>query len=155
VLNLASNNLGEIVLAAGWRSKEDDDMEPWVGPEGQEQDEKPGKREGIIAIANAIPDMGALAKFDISKNKIMAEGGKALAAGLKGNQVIIELNIADNLLGWDANLDDDMSCIITLADVIPGMGALIKLDISSNCIGAKQKEDLQHICMASGIELDM
>jgi hypothetical protein len=31
--------------------------------------------------------------------------------------------------------------------------ALIKLDISSNCIEAEQEEDLQRICVASGIEL--
>ena len=56
VLNLASNNLGEIVLAAGWRSKYNDDRAPWVGPEGQEQDEKPEGQgsQGIIAIANTI-----------------------------------------------------------------------------------------------------
>jgi hypothetical protein len=30
---------------------------------------------------------------------------------------------------------------------------LIKLDISSNAIGAEQEEDLQRICVASGIEL--
>jgi hypothetical protein len=71
VLNLASNNLGECVLAAGWRSKDDDDMAPWVGPEGQEQDEKPGKPEGIIAIANAIPEMGALTKLTFGDKQVV------------------------------------------------------------------------------------
>jgi hypothetical protein len=33
------------------------------------------------------------------------------------------------------------------------MGALIKLDISSNRIGAEQEQDLQRICVAGGIEL--
>jgi hypothetical protein len=75
---------------------------------------------GITVILGS----GALTKFDISENMIRAEGGKLLAAGLKGNQVIIVLNIADNQLGLDANVDDDMSGIIALADVIPGMGAL-------------------------------
>jgi hypothetical protein len=32
-------------------------------------------------------------------------------------------------------------------------GALIKLDISNNHIGAKQKQNLQRICVAGGIEL--
>jgi hypothetical protein len=72
VLNLASNSLGEIVLAAGWRSKDNDDGAPWVGPEGQEQDEKPGNPEGIIAIVNAIPDMRALTSLNISSNTIGA-----------------------------------------------------------------------------------
>jgi hypothetical protein len=32
-------------------------------------------------------------------------------------------------------------------------GALIKLDVSSNDIGAEQEGDLQRICVAGGIEL--
>jgi hypothetical protein len=43
--------------------------------------------------------------------------------------------------------------IIAIANVIPGMGALIKLDISSNNIGGEQEGELQRICVASGIEL--
>jgi hypothetical protein len=70
VLNLASNNFGEFVLAAGWRSKYDNDSAPWVGPEGRKQHEKPGKPEGIIAIANAIPDMGAMTSLNLSSNAI-------------------------------------------------------------------------------------
>jgi hypothetical protein len=91
VLNLASNNLGEIALAAGWRSKDDDDMRPWVGPEGQEQDEKPGKPEGIIAIVNAIPDMGALTHLDISSNNLVPApwnaSKRAFVKDLTGNGV--------------------------------------------------------------------
>jgi hypothetical protein len=34
-------------------------------------------------------------------------------------------------------------------------GALIKLNISNNYIGAEQKGDLQRICLASGIDLAM
>jgi hypothetical protein len=38
--------------------------------------------------------------------------------------------------------------------VIPeAKGALIKLNISTNAIGAEQEGDLQRICVASGIEL--
>jgi hypothetical protein len=48
-----------------------------------------------------------------------------------------------------------MSGIIAIADAIPDMGALIKLDISSNYIGAEQKGGLQRICTAGGIELDV
>jgi hypothetical protein len=213
-LNLASNGLGEIVLAAGWRSRDDDGRGPWIGPDGQEQNEKPGKPEGIIAIANAIPNMGALSVLNLSNcelweewtfssdqwwcngdypfgygkgkpckkkpaktnegfmslcnaikdngalsvlslksNNLHADGGKALAEGLKGNTVITELDISGNDLGWDSNYVQDTSGVIALADAIPDMGALIKLDISSNYIAAAQGEDLQRICAASGIEL--
>jgi hypothetical protein len=64
-------------------------------------------------------DMGAMTKFDISSNDIRAEGGKALAEGLNGNQAIKELNFSDNFLGYNSNDDSDTSGIIAIADVIP------------------------------------
>jgi hypothetical protein len=79
--------------------------------------------------------------LDISNNGIRAEGGKALAEALKGNQVVTELNIAGNSLGQDSNFvlgwgyGDDMSGVIALADVIPGMGAMTSLDLANNNIG--------------------
>jgi hypothetical protein len=93
----------------------------------------------LVALADVIPGMRALTKFDISKNKIRAEGGKALAVGLKGNQVIIEFNIANNELRWDANVDDDMSGIIALADVIRDNGALRRLHIGQNNLEMESK----------------
>jgi hypothetical protein len=113
------------------------------------------------------PNSGALTKFDISKNMIRAEGGKALAAGLKGNQAIIELNIADNELGYDANVHNDMSGIVALADVIPGMGALSSVNLLKNYIDIdqakalvsilKEHPTLKSLCGNSGdeTELDM
>jgi hypothetical protein len=85
---------------------------------------------GVTALANAIPDMGALTKFDISKNNLIAEGGMLLAVGLKGNQVITELNIGSNALGFDPNGYADTSGVVAIADVIGDMGALTKFDIS-------------------------
>jgi hypothetical protein len=111
---------------------------------------------GIIALADAIPDMRALAKFDISNNSLCAAGAKALAEGLEGNQVMNELNLAGNNIGKESEefrAKADMSGIIALAGIISGMGALAKLDMSTNYIGAEQEEDLQRICMAGGIEL--
>ena len=43
-------------------------------------------------LAVGIRDNGALLVLSLENNGIRAEGGKALAAGLKGNQVITELN---------------------------------------------------------------
>jgi hypothetical protein len=40
-----------------------------------------------------------------------------------------------------------------IANAIKDMGALTKLDIGNNYIGAKQEVGLQRICVASGIEL--
>jgi hypothetical protein len=75
-----------------------------------------------------------LTKFDISENELRAEGGMTLAAGLKGNQVITELNITSNALGLKPNGLADTSGVAAIADVIGDMGALMKFDISSNGI---------------------
>ena len=94
---------------------------------------------GVIAISDAILTMGALVRFDISKNKVRAGGVKALASALKDNNILQELTIADNQLGLkdDAKLwpDTDMSGVIALANAIRTMGALTSLDMSANKIG--------------------
>jgi hypothetical protein len=107
-------------------------------------------------LALGIKDNGALTKFDISNNCLYTAGSKALAEGLKGNQVMAELNLAGNEMGKESGdyyAKADMSGIIALAGVIPGMGALTSLDISSNNLGAEQERDLQRICVAGGIKL--
>jgi hypothetical protein len=107
-----------------------------------------------IVVAEYIKDNGALSVLSLQSNKLNADCGKALAKGLKGNQVITELNLADNNL---ANSGYNMTGVIALADAIPDMGALLKLDISRNGIGRWNdgglQADLQRICVASGIEL--
>jgi hypothetical protein len=155
-LDLSDNKLGTLVSPGGWSSTFGG-VWKYRHSDGRYQDNKPEgeefKPEGIIAIANAIPDMGALTKFDISENGLKAEGGMELAAGLKGNQVITELNIGGNSLGMNSSGGVDTSGVVVLADAIPDMGALIKLDISSNNIGGEQEGELQRICVASGIVL--
>ena len=64
-------------------------------------------------------------KFDVSKNRFRAAGGKALAGALKGNSVMQELNISSNDLGYNSNYNSDMSGIIAISDAIPTMGALV------------------------------
>jgi hypothetical protein len=90
----------------------------------------------VIALADAIPDVEALTMFDISKNELMAEVGKALAEALNGNQVMTELNIGSNKLAVNTYSESDMSGVNALADVIPGMGALSSLNVTSNNLGA-------------------
>jgi Leucine-rich repeat (LRR) protein len=105
---------------------------------------------GVIALTDAMKDMGAMTKFDISDNVMRADGCKAVAGALKGNTTLTELNIAKNGMTYG----DDMSAIITLADVIPDMRALTRLDISNNNI--RQGQGLQQItecCSTKGIEL--
>jgi hypothetical protein len=141
-LNLASNSLGGLVLPAGW-------TKDWMyvqfegygykHTDGREQKDPPegSKAEGIIAIANAIPSMGAMTKFDISSNDIRAEGGKALAAGLKGNPMITELNISSNRLGQNSAYDNDTSGVIALVDAIPDMRVMTSLNLASNGLGVE------------------
>jgi Ran GTPase-activating protein (RanGAP) involved in mRNA processing and transport len=94
--------------------------------------------------------MGALLVLSLQSNYLSASGGKALAEGLKDNQVITELNIASNRLGCKTPWDDgaDMSGVIALADVIPDMGAMTSLNISDNFLGP---EGAKHI--AAGIKV--
>jgi hypothetical protein len=82
----------------------------------------------------------ALVKFDISGNTILAAGGQALAAAIKNNQVLTELNIGSNRLGQRINDADtlyetDVSGVIAISNAIPTMGALTSLNISDNNIG--------------------
>ena len=135
VLSLASNNLGAIV---GWTHSPVHRAEyRYTHSDGRHQEQLPdgdelGRPDGIIAIVNAIPDMGALSVLSLKGNYLRAEGGKALAEGLKGNQVITELNIADNYLGINSTNEGATSGVIAIADVIPGMGAMTILNMSEN-----------------------
>jgi hypothetical protein len=90
-LNLAENSLGEPVLPEGWTHSGYTDEQrvgelglrsgckEWEHSDGSffkpRTTEKPGKPEGAIAIVNVIPDMGALAKLDMSRNGIGAGQG--------------------------------------------------------------------------------
>jgi hypothetical protein len=81
-LNLAANNLGQLVLPEGWRGPDDDGE--YKDPDGKYHKQTRIQRPGIIALANVIPDMGALSKLDMRKNNINAKGKSALkkAAGV-------------------------------------------------------------------------
>jgi hypothetical protein len=69
---MANNNLGELVPPEGWSIKDKGcSYQMYVHIDGREQKEDPGsKPEGIVALANAIPDMGALSKLDVRGNCI-------------------------------------------------------------------------------------
>jgi Ran GTPase-activating protein (RanGAP) involved in mRNA processing and transport len=153
--NLLGNRIG-IGQAKALASilKEHSTLKSLCGNRGDETElDMSGKKigvEGAIMLSPEIIDNGALSVLSLKSNNLRAGGGKALADGLKGNQVITELNISDNNLG---NSGYDMSGITALAGVIPDMGALIKLDISSNDIPSEQDGGLQRLCTASGIDL--
>jgi hypothetical protein len=79
-------------------------------------------------------------KLNVRNNALCAAGAKVLAETLMGNQVLTEINIANNFLGQKtASIfgDTDMSGVAALADAIPSMEVLAKLDISKNDLRAK------------------
>jgi hypothetical protein len=93
---------------------------------------------GFFQLADVIKDMEALTKLDISKNELCATGAKHLADALNGNEVMTELNLSSNSLGqvtsaWDS--EPDISGVAALAGVLPGMGAMLLLDLSNNRLG--------------------
>jgi hypothetical protein len=93
--------------------------------------------------------------LSLKSNKLHADGGKALAEGLKGNTVITELDISSNNLSEDADCEPDMSGVIALANIIPDMRSLIKLNTNYNRIPSEQKGKIQRICTAGGIKLSV
>jgi Ran GTPase-activating protein (RanGAP) involved in mRNA processing and transport len=144
-LNLAGNNIGQLVMSDGWQFYEDAD-EYWKEVEGEELVEKQlpvgeqlaiGSPVGAIAIANAIKDMRAMTSLDVSNNRLYAEGTKLLAEALRGNQLMAELNLSSNEMTVGG-----MSGVVALADAIPDMGAMTSLNLSRNRLGA---EGAKHI----------
>jgi hypothetical protein len=79
-----------------------------------------------------ISDKGALLVLSLENNNLKAAGGKALAEGLKGNQVITELNISNNELGYNSNYNADTSGAVALADAIADMGAMSQFTFSGD-----------------------
>jgi hypothetical protein len=115
------------------------------------------KAEGIIALAGAIPDMGAISSVNVLGNEIGIEQAQVLAAILKEHRTLkslcghkgdeTELNMSSKEIGVEG--------AIMLAPEIVDNGALTKLDISNNNI--EQGEALQRIadlCHTKGVELD-
>jgi Ran GTPase-activating protein (RanGAP) involved in mRNA processing and transport len=112
----------------------------------------------VKGVAEGLVGNGALLHLDASNNKL---GALVPPEGwTKGNYIS---QVSGGTFHWShtdgrkeeaaAPSGSTPDGVIALADAIPGMRALIKLDISSNNIGGEQEEELQRICVASGIEL--
>jgi hypothetical protein len=132
-LNLASNNLGEPVLPDGWSIKDKGmSCEKYVHADGREQKDHPSKPEGVIALANAIPNMRALSKLVMRENGIHgAEAGRAFADMLAQNTVLKELDLSSQKVGTFGKALDALFAK-EFAVGISGNGALTRLDISKN-----------------------
>jgi hypothetical protein len=95
-LNLANNNIGTIVLSDGWQYDTDANGY-WKEFDGEEQVSKdvPGGRGplGVIAVANAIKDMGAMTGLNLASNYICLYGNmdgiKAISSAIKVLAIIL------------------------------------------------------------------
>ena len=140
-LDVSSNKLGVLATEDGWTSRGGDNSAPWVHPDGRRQSEKPDglKPLGAIAIANAIPDMGAILSVNLLKNKICVEQAKALASILKEHPTLkslcgnsgeeTELDMSGKKIGAEG--------AIMLAPEIADNGAMTSLNLASNGFGVE------------------
>jgi hypothetical protein len=78
-LNLAENSLGELVLPAGWKKTAYE--AEWIHSDRSKVTDNPGKPEGSIAIATAIPDMRALTSLNLSSNSLSGGYGDCDMSG--------------------------------------------------------------------------
>ena len=138
VLDISNNSIGTSWYLNPAYEADPDEEYKYKNTAGGTQDEEPAGGLGpigVIAVANAIKDIGAMTKLNVSSNALCAEGGKFLAAALKGNHVMKELDISSNYLAEDANDKPDMSGVIAFANAISDMEALSSLNLASNSIG--------------------
>jgi hypothetical protein len=153
-LDVSSNNLGAVVLPVGWeldKSISSWDVAKWFYKhiDGREQKGHPGQPDGLIAIVNAIPDMGALFKICLASNGLRAGGGELLAAALANNNnngTLLELDVSSNDLAmsnWRHNVSfSDSTGVIALADTVKHMGAILSVNLLENSIYTNQAEAL-------------
>jgi hypothetical protein len=87
LLNLASNNLGGL---SDWMEPPREDLKLGDLVDGNpvvdiysDGDIKIQDASGLIAIANAIPDMGAMTSLNLASNRLGAEGAKIVAEAIK------------------------------------------------------------------------
>jgi hypothetical protein len=122
-----------MVLPEGWTATgyEYDNTQLFRHTDGREQKGNPGKPEGIIAIANAIPDMGALTSLNMSKNRIKgAEAGKALGDALAGNTLLKELDLS----GEEHYPNMDIGFVRVFTPGLSDNRAMSSLNLAKNCL---------------------
>jgi hypothetical protein len=98
------------------------------------------KPEAIIAVANAISDMGAISSVNLLKNKIGSDQAEALISMLKEHPTLKSLcgNRGDetelDMSGKMGELDSAGDAVMLVAEVIDN-GAMTSLNLASNSLG--------------------
>jgi Ran GTPase-activating protein (RanGAP) involved in mRNA processing and transport len=121
-LNMSNNNLASWVGAEGWSHGYHGDWSGnkfWKHTDGRRQDNKPGKPDvsGVIALADAIPTMGAMTSLNISNNNIPVENMNEIIAIVEAkpamkvlcavpfrDKTITELDVSGQRLGVEGAL---------------------------------------------------
>jgi hypothetical protein len=145
-LDISNNQLGFLAhpewsdtgQGGGWTTGE-----RYQHIDGRKQDGKPEGVEfkplGAIALANAIPDMGALTSLNLSSNYLKVEGAKIVAEGMK----VTNCDIAVVLVLFSCPSDHWLNCCCLLLST--GYGAIIRAQFSKqqpwqNCAGCRLEE---------------
>jgi hypothetical protein len=104
-----------------------------------------GDMSGVIALAKAMPDMGALSKLAMRQNNIHgAEAGKAFADMLAQNTVLKELDLSSQM---DGNYGHALNAAFAkeFAAGISDNGAILSVNFLHNNIGPDQATALVSI----------
>jgi hypothetical protein len=113
---------------------------------------------GVVAIANVIPDMGALLSLNLSNCELVTQSSNIdVSTDLRAGELIEhEGKMRPISAQWDSGYRVHiLDGIIAVADAISDNGALTKLDIRTNSIPSKQKGELRRVCAAGNIKLTM
>ena len=95
---------------------------------------------GIIALADAIPGMGAMTKLSVANNMLAAQSnakaaGEALGEMLRGNVILKELDVSGNApVGYST---DGPSFAAGISQGLSDNGAMTSLNLASNYLGAE------------------
>ena len=155
-LNLSNNSIGEMVkgpLPEGWKSKDDDDVAPWLRiADGHEQDEHPGEETfpGVIAISNAIPTMGALTSLNLASNALGPKGAKRIAKAIKGHVSALRFDWHH----FELDLTSGSTAVVYgYSYYNTTKGALASLDLSQSDIPAEEMGPIERLCESKRIAL--
>ena len=87
-LNLANNMIGRLSCPEGWETTESGGRQYFKSAtQSWTTDPPPGaKPEGVIALANALPDIGAMTSLNLASNNLGADGAKIIAGAIKVNK---------------------------------------------------------------------
>jgi hypothetical protein len=149
-LDMSSNNLGGVILAPGWKSQQKGSRTLYYqeGAKTGQFNSPPGCGPlGIIALANAIPDMGAISSVNLLKNKIGIDQADALVSMLNEHPTLKSLcgNTGNETeLDMSGKMNGPEDAIMLVAE-IAGNGAILSVNLLQNKTGIDQAKILASI----------